>query len=109
MSACGTIIHGTSQDIGFQSNPTSAKLTVDDILRRQTPAVVPLAHKRALIVRLELDGCKPYEATITKTDRTASPIGVGENSETKCRSRVLHGQGESLIQLDRGENRRSLL
>ena len=67
MSACGTIMHGTSQDIGFQSSPSSAKLTVDGILKGQTPAVVPLARKRTHIVRLELDGYQPYEATITKS------------------------------------------
>jgi hypothetical protein len=35
MSACGTIMHGTSPDIGFQSSPSSAKLTVDGILEGQ--------------------------------------------------------------------------
>ena len=60
-------MHGTSQDIGFQSSPSSAKLTVDGILKGQTPAVVPLARKRTHIVRLELDGYQPYEATITKS------------------------------------------
>jgi hypothetical protein len=35
MSACGTIMHGTSQYIGFQRNPSSAKVTVDGILKGQ--------------------------------------------------------------------------
>ena len=36
-------------------------------LKGQTPAVVPLARKRTHIVRLELDGYQPYEATIIKS------------------------------------------
>ena len=30
-AGCGTIIHGTAEDIGFQSTPTGATVSVEDL------------------------------------------------------------------------------
>jgi len=63
---CATIMHGTSQDIGFQSAPTNAKITVDGLPMGNTPVVAKLSRKDNHIVKLSLDGYQPFEATITR-------------------------------------------
>jgi hypothetical protein len=63
---CASIMHGTTQDIGFSSNPTNAKVTVDGQPRGNTPVVVKLPRKDNHIVRMELDGYQPFEATLTR-------------------------------------------
>lgn len=63
---CATIIHGTQQDIGFGSTPTNARITVDNQRSATTPAVMKLSRKDNHIVRIELDGYLPYEATLTR-------------------------------------------
>jgi len=66
LTACASIMHGTSQDIGFSSNPTNAKVTVDGQPRGNTPVVVKVARKDNHIVRMELEGYQPFEATLTR-------------------------------------------
>jgi hypothetical protein len=67
LSGCASIMHGTSQDIGFSSTPTSAKVTVDGAPYGNTPVVVKLARKNNHIVRMQLDGYQPFEVTLTKS------------------------------------------
>jgi hypothetical protein len=59
-------MHGTQQDVGFGSVPTSAKITVDNERTATTPAIIRLSRKDNHIVRIELDGYMPYEATLTR-------------------------------------------
>lgn len=63
---CASIMHGTTQDIGFSSNPTNARVMVDGQPRGNTPVVVKLARKDNHIVRMELEGYQPFEATLTR-------------------------------------------
>jgi uncharacterized protein YceK len=65
LAGCATIMHGTDQDIGFSSSPTNARIVVDNQPRGVTPAVVKLSRKDNHIVRMELDGYQPFEATLT--------------------------------------------
>jgi hypothetical protein len=67
LAACGSIIHGGSQGIGFQSNPTNATVSVDNQPKGNTPVVVSLSRKDTHLVRMELAGYQPYEATITRS------------------------------------------
>jgi len=67
LAACGSIIHGGSQGIGFSSSPTNATVTVDNQPKGNTPVVVSLSRKDTHIVRMELAGFQPYEATITRS------------------------------------------
>lgn len=64
--ACASIMHGTKQDIGISSSPTNAKVTVDNMPLGQTPLVAKLARGDNHIVKIELDGYQPFEATLTK-------------------------------------------
>jgi hypothetical protein len=64
---CATIIHGTTQDVGFSSTPSGATVTVDNTMHGNTPAVVKLSRKDNHMVKIELLGYKPFEATITRS------------------------------------------
>jgi hypothetical protein len=66
LSGCATIMHGTSQDIGLQSAPTNAKVTVDGLPMGNTPVVAKLSRKDNHIVKMNLDGYQPFEATLTR-------------------------------------------
>ena len=66
LSGCATIMHGTSQDIGFQSSPTNAKVLVDGLPMGNTPVVAKLSRKDNHIVKMNLDGYQPFEATLTR-------------------------------------------
>lgn len=63
---CATIMHGTTQDVGFSSTPSGAAVTVDNTTRGKTPTVVKLSRKDNHIVKIELPGYQPFEATITR-------------------------------------------
>lgn len=65
-TGCATIMHGTGQDVGFSSTPTAAKVTIDNKPVGNAPLIVKLARKDNHIVRMELDGYKPFEATLTR-------------------------------------------
>ena len=66
LTGCATIMHGTQQDVGFGSVPTNARITVDNQRSATTPTVMNLSRKDNHIVRIELDGYLPYEATLTR-------------------------------------------
>ena len=63
---CATIMHQTTQEVGISSTPTKAKVTVDSQVQGETPVVVELKRKNSHIVRLELEGYEPFEATFTR-------------------------------------------
>jgi PEGA domain len=67
VAGCASIMHGTSQDIGFQSTPTNAKVTVDGLPMGSTPVVAKLSRKDNHIVKMNLDGYQPFEATLTRS------------------------------------------
>jgi hypothetical protein len=66
IAACGTIIHGTSQDVGVSSSPTNAQVTVDKKPVGQTPVVAKLSRKDNHIVTLTTPGYAPAELTLTR-------------------------------------------
>jgi hypothetical protein len=63
---CATIMHGTSQDVGLSSNPSAARITVDGRPLGTAPIVTKLSRKDNHILRMDLDGYSPYEATMTR-------------------------------------------
>ena len=66
VAACATIMHGTNQEVGLSSTPTNARVIVDNKPMGNTPVVAKLARKDNHIVRFELDGYQPFEATLTR-------------------------------------------
>lgn len=65
--SCATIMHGTSQDIGFSSTPTGARVVVDNQERGKTPVIANLSRKDNHIVKIDMPGYQPFEATITRS------------------------------------------
>lgn len=69
-TACGTIMHGSTQQIAISSNPTDAKVFIDDQNKGTTPLNVNLKRKgKSMNLRIVLDGYLPYE---TKLNRKVS-------------------------------------
>jgi hypothetical protein len=66
LTGCATIMHGTRQSIGIASNPTNASVWVDRNYAGNTPVIVNMTRKDNHIVRIELDGFQPYEATFSR-------------------------------------------
>lgn len=66
LTGCATIMHGTRQSVGIASNPTNANVWVDKNYAGNTPIVVEMSRKDNHIVRIELDGYQPYEATFSR-------------------------------------------
>src|SRR5256885_116858 len=94
VGACASIIHGTHQDVGISSNPTAAHVTVDGQQTGTTPVVAHLTRKDNHIVRLELPGYKPYEATLTRgvSGWDSNPRGSCEPSgfQDRCIQPLCH-------------------
>jgi len=67
LTACASIIHGSSQDIGISSSPTGAKVVVDNQPAANTPYVASLSRKDNHIVKLSMDGYAPAELTLTRS------------------------------------------
>lgn len=67
LPACGTIIHGSNQQVSFSSTPTGAQVAIDNVTMGQTPVVTNLARKNRHSVRLTLDGYQPYEMMMSRS------------------------------------------
>lgn len=65
-TGCATIMHGTTQDIGFASTPSQATVKVNGVTMGNTPVVAKLQRNQTHVVRIELDGYQPYETMLTK-------------------------------------------
>ena len=67
LTACASIMHGTSQDIGISSSPTNATVTVDNLTKAQTPFVAKLSRKDNHIIHIAADGYAPADLTLTRS------------------------------------------
>ena len=65
--ACATIMHGSSQEISINSQPTGAKVTVDSQPAGNTPVVTHLKRKRTHTVAITMDGYQPFELATTRS------------------------------------------
>lgn len=67
LSACASIMHGTSQDVGISSSPTGATVTVDNSAKAQTPYVANLSRKDNHVIHVAADGYAPADLTLTRS------------------------------------------
>jgi hypothetical protein len=67
LSACASMIHGTTQEIGFSSSPSKAKVIVDGKELGVTPLVAELDRGREHVVRIERDGYQPFQWPVTRS------------------------------------------
>ncbi len=65
-TSCSTIMNGTRQSVGIASNPTNACVYVDRVYAGNTPMIAEMTRKDNHVVRIELDGYQPYEATFSR-------------------------------------------
>src|SRR5438445_9887733 len=63
---CASVMHGTTQDVGISSQPSGAEVTLDNVPSGKTPVVVHMKRGENHILKLQLPGYTPYEATFTK-------------------------------------------
>ena len=63
---CGTIMHGTSQEIGISSQPTGADVIVDNKPLGKTPVIADLKRKNNHLIVIKMEGYKPYEINLVK-------------------------------------------
>lgn len=66
LTGCATIMQGTHQSIGIASNPSNATVWVDRAYAGNTPVIVEMSRKDNHVVRIELEGYQPYEATFSR-------------------------------------------
>lgn len=109
-TGCATIIHGTTQDVGFSSTPSQATVKVNGIPVGSTPVIAKLARKQSHLVRIELDGYQPFETTLTKSVSGwvwgnivfGGVIGLAVDAGTggiyKLSPEQLHGQMSQVVQ-----------
>lgn len=64
--SCATIMNGTSQDVGFASYPSGAKVTVDGDSLGVTPLTVGLARRHPHTVMIEAVGYPPFDTIIMR-------------------------------------------
>jgi len=66
VAACATIMHGTSQQVGINSQPTGAMVAVDSLPAGSTPVAAKLARKRSHRISLTMPGYQTFEIATTR-------------------------------------------
>jgi hypothetical protein len=72
LTNCGSIIHGTSQDISINSQPVGAQIKIDSMSHGVTPTTVALSRKTSHRVELSKSGYQPYEVVVQPTLSSAT-------------------------------------
>lgn len=67
LPSCASIVSGSKQKINFNSTPAGAIVWVDNVNLGVTPVTAKLERsKKDQKVKIELQGYKPYELTLTR-------------------------------------------
>jgi len=66
LAGCGTIMQGTSQEVGISSTPSEATVSVNGQQMGTTPAVLDLKRKSTHFIKIELEGYQLFETTLTR-------------------------------------------
>jgi PEGA domain len=66
LCSCGSIVNGSTQPVCITSQPTCAKVFVDQQFVGQTPIRTKVTRKDRHIVRLEAPGYEPYEVILDR-------------------------------------------
>lgn len=67
LSGCGTIIHGTTEQVGVTSDPSGATVEIDKTKIGKTPLTQELSRKDTHSVKISMDGYKSREMIINRT------------------------------------------
>ena len=63
---CGTIIHGTTQELGLTSDPTGATVIIDGNDHGESPVTAELSRKDKHTVLVTLDGYQSHEMIVNR-------------------------------------------
>jgi hypothetical protein len=66
LQSCATILHGSRQEVGFESQPTNATVIIDGQKQGATPLTVKLKRKHTHTIKFKLNGYEPYGTTLTR-------------------------------------------
>jgi hypothetical protein len=66
LGACATIIHSPRQQVAISSTPAGATISIDNREVGKTPLVTKLARKDEHVLRIELAGYQPFQATLSR-------------------------------------------
>ena len=66
VAACATIMHGTSQQVGINSQPAGATVVVDSQTAGTTPVAAKLARKRSHRITVTMPGYQQFEMVTTR-------------------------------------------
>ena len=66
LPGCATIMHGSSQDLAIQSNPSGATVAVNGVRNAQTPATLTLPRKSIQSLEITLDGYRPFQMQLQR-------------------------------------------
>jgi hypothetical protein len=66
MISCGTIMQGTTQEVGISSNPSDARVTINGVSKGNTPMILDLKRKDTHMIKIELEGFETYETSLTR-------------------------------------------
>ena len=66
LAGCAYRKYGKTQDVPIDSTPKGARITIDGESAGVTPYVATLKRKYDHMVRIEMDGYKPYEVMLRK-------------------------------------------
>ena len=66
LAGCGTIIHGSKQQVSFDSNPQGATVRLSDGTHLTTPQVAQLRRAQDHTVTIEKEGYEPERITINR-------------------------------------------
>lgn len=67
LTACGTIMQGSTQQLSISSSPSSAAVTIDGMERGTTPIVADLTRKDTHTIHIEAEGYQPYELAVSRS------------------------------------------
>ena len=67
MTSCATIFSGSTKNVRFTSNPSSAAIFIDEVEIGKTPIELMLTRKDEHSVEMKLDGYQTYHTRLTKT------------------------------------------
>lgn len=67
LTSCGTIIHGTTEQVGVTSSPSGATVEIDKIKIGETPLVQELSRKDTHSLKISMNGYESYEMIINRT------------------------------------------
>lgn len=66
VAACATIMHGTSQQVGINSQPTGATVSVDNHPVGSTPVAAKLSRKQSHRISITMPGYQTFEIATTR-------------------------------------------